>query len=558
MQVPNKNWIKEPDRRQMDSSFFNSFKVPRDDKRIITLCRPFVVLSKNSYSTPITLPLGLAYLGAVLEKAGYKCKIIDATGESYPVKIRRSQDNKYNIQGLTAEEIIEKIDSNTFILGITLMFSLEWFSHRFFIEKIKKKFPNIIIVVGGEHPSAIPEYVLRDCPSIDYIIRGEGEISMLEFSYSIFSGRDVSKIPGLCFVDKDNKFRDNGLSKRIEHIDTLPRPAWHLLKPKNYFNDFFTFGITSGRTMPILATRGCPYQCTFCSSPSMWTTRYIMREPKEIVNEIEWLKKEYDANNFEFFDLTAIIKRSWILDFCKELTDRKIIDITWQLPVGTRSESLDEETLQALYDTGCRFIKYAPESGSEKSLNMIKKRVKLTRLNDSVKTANKIGHITSLNFIIGFPHETLIDILKTIFFGIYSAIRLGVADINYSVFVPYPGSEIFENLVKEKKIQVTDSYLETLHMQLDITTSESYCENVSGKMLRFLRFLVFSLSYIAIYISRPKRIVMLIKNIFRKKFLANNLFEQRVYDIYRRFKLNTAAFESSNPKKDESHPAEKH
>ena len=441
VQVPNKNWIKEPDRRQMDSSFFNSFKVPRDDKRIITLCRPFVVLSKNSYSTPITLPLGLAYLGAVLEKAGYKCKIIDATGESYPVKIRRSQDNKYNIQGLTAEEIIEKIDSNTFILGITLMFSLEWFSHRFFIEKIKKKFPNIIIVVGGEHPSAIPEYVLRDCPSIDYIIRGEGEISMLEFSYSIFSGRDVSKIPGLCFVDKDNKFRDNGLSKRIEHIDTLPRPAWHLLKPKNYFNDFFTFGITSGRTMPILATRGCPYQCTFCSSPSMWTTRYIMREPKEIVNEIEWLKKEYDANNFEFFDLTAIIKRSWILDFCKELTDRKIIDITWQLPVGTRSESLDEETL---------------------------------------------------------------------------------------------------------------------HMQLDITTSESYCENVSGKMLRFLRFLVFSLSYIAIYISRPKRIVMLIKNIFRKKFLANNLFEQRVYDIYRRFKLNTAAFESSNPKKDESHPAEKH
>ena len=161
----------------------------------------------------------------------------------------------------------------------------------------------------------------------------------------------------------------------------------------------------------------------------------------------------------------------------------------------------------------------------------------MPRLNDSVKAANKIGHVTSLNFIIGFPHETLTDILKTIFFGIYSAIRFGVADINYSVFVPYPGSEIFENLLKEKKIQVTDNYFETLHMQFDITTSESYCENVSGKMLRVLRFLGFSLSYITIYISRPKRIFMLVKNIFSEKFSANNLFEQRVYDIYRRFKL---------------------
>ena len=536
LQVPNKNWIKELDHRHMDSSF-SCFKAPKNDKRIITLCRPFVVLSKTSYSTPIILPLGLAYLGAVLEKAGYKSKIIDAIGDTHPIKIRRSQDNKYNIQGLTSGEILEKIDPNTFIIGITLMFSLEWFAHRLFIEKIKKQFPKVIIVVGGEHSSAVPEYVLRDCPSIDYVIRGEGEFSMLEFSYLMFNGKDVSNIPGVCFVDKENKFIDNGLSKRIEHIDTLPRPAWHLLKPENYFNDNFAFGLSGGRNMPILATRGCPYQCTFCSSPSMWTTRYIMRIPKEIVDEIEWLNKEYKANNFEFFDLTAIIKRSWILEFCNELTKREIKNITWQLPVGTRSESLDEETLQALYNTGCRFIKYAPESGSERSLNMIKKRVKLNRLNQSVKIANKIGHATSLNFIIGFPHETIIDCLKTIFFGIYSALRFGVSDINYAVFVPYPGSELFENLKKEKKIEVNDDYFKALHMQSDIVITESFCENISGKMLRFLRFLGFSLSYIAIYISRPKRILTLLKNIFREKFFASNLLEQRVYDIFRRFKL---------------------
>ena len=109
-QVPNKNWIKELDHRDMDESF-SSFRAQKNDERIITLCRPFVVLSKTSYSTPITLPLGLAYLGGVLEKAGYKTNIIDATGEQKSVKIRRSEDNLYYLQGLTTEEILKRIDS---------------------------------------------------------------------------------------------------------------------------------------------------------------------------------------------------------------------------------------------------------------------------------------------------------------------------------------------------------------------------------------------------------------------------------------------------------------
>ena len=536
--TPNKNWVKELDPRHMDSTL-SSFLAPRNDERIITLCRPFAVLTKNSYSSPVSLPLGLAYLGGVLEKAGYKIKIIDATGEQKPAKVTRSSSNLFNIQGLTSKEILEKIDPKTFIFGISLMFSAEWFAHRPLIEEIKKKYPNIIIVAGGEHSSAIPEYILRECPSIDYIIRGEGEFSMLEFSYNLFNGKSVSDIPGIHFINKENKFVDNGLSKRIEHIDTIPRPAWHLLNPQNYFTDFFTVGLAKGKlkNMPILATRGCPYQCTFCSSPTMWTTRYLMREPKEIVDEIEWLIKEYGANDFEFFDLTAIIKKSWILEFCNELKKREISNITWQLPIGTRSEALDEETLKAIYDSGCAYICYAPESGSEKSLNMIKKRVKLDRLTKSITAAAKIGHTVKLNFIIGFPHETLIDCLKTIFFGVYCSLRFGVADVNLAIFSPYPGSELFEKLKKEKKLSLDDNYFKNLSYQA-VTVTDSYCNHVSGKMLSFLRFLGFSLSYIAIYISRPKRIYNFLKNFFRKNFFASNLFEQRIYDFYVRLKLN--------------------
>ena len=537
--TPNQNWVKELDPRQMDSTL-SSFIAPKNDKRVITLCRPFVVIPKTSYSSPVTLPLGLAYVGAVLDKAGYKTKIIDATGEQQPVKIRRSNNNLFNLQGLTTEEIIERIDPNTFIFGISLMFSSEWFAHRALIEEIKKKYPNIIIVAGGEHATAIPEYILKNCPSIDYIIKGEGEFSMLEFSYNLFHKKSTSDIPGICFIDKENKFVDNGLSKRIQHIDQLPRPAWHLLKPENYFTNSFTIGLAKGklRNMPILATRGCPYQCTFCSSPSMWTTRYVMRDPKEIVDEIEWLTQKYDANDFEFFDLTAIIKKSWILEFCDELKKRKINNITWQLPVGTRSEALDEETLKAIYDSGCAYICYAPESGSEKSLNMIKKRVKLDRLIESIKAAVKIGHTVKLNFIIGFPHETLGDCLKSIFFGIYCSFRFGIYDVNYAMFSPYPGSELFNQLKKEKKVDLDDSYFKKLMAYMDITQAHSYCEHVSGRTISVLRFIGFSLSYFGIYISRPIRIVRLLKSFSQKEFFPSNLFEQRVYDFFTRLKLN--------------------
>ena len=119
----------------------------------------------------------------------------------------------------------------------------------------------------------------------------------------------------------------------------------------------------------------------------------------------------------------------------------------------------------------------------------------------------------------------------------YCAFRLGVSDILFSVFVPYPGSELFEKLKKEKKLKMNDLYFEKLHAQFDLTKPDSYCENVSGRTLIFLRFLGFSLSYLTIYISRPQRIFKLLKNMFRNKFFADNLLEQRLYELYLRFRL---------------------
>ena len=131
----------------------------------------------------------------------------------------------------------------------------------------------------------------------------------------------------------------------------------------------------------------------------------------------------------------------------------------------------------------------------------------------------------------------MIDCLKTIFFSVYCSLRFGVADVNLAIFSPYPGSELFEKLKEEKKLNLDDNYFKNLSYQ-DVTQTFSYCDHVSGKMLSFLRFFGFALSYITIYISRPLRIYNLVKNFFRKDFLPSNLFEQRIYDFYIRSKLN--------------------
>ena len=262
-----------------------------------------------------------------------------------------------------------------------------------------------------------------------------------------------------------------------------------------------------------------------------------MRDPVELVDEMEWLIKEYKANDFEFFDLTAIIKKDWIIEFCNELKKRELNDITWQLPVGTRSEALDEEVLKIIYETGCRFVCYAPESGSTKSLKMIKKRVKLDRLIKSVKSSVKIGHTTKLNFIIGFPHETLLDCLKTISFALYCALRFGISDILFSTFTPYPGSELFDQLHKNGQISnLDDKYFYNLSSNSDIFNSHSFSKHVNTAMLAFYRLGGMSMFYIISFLLHPKRLFRLFSNVINKR--EESKLDMALIQMIDRFKRN--------------------
>ncbi|MBF0196203.1 MAG: radical SAM protein, partial [Planctomycetes bacterium] len=162
----------------------------------------------------------------------------------------------------------------------------------------------------------------------------------------------------------------------MSDFQNLPRPAWHLVPIENYRNSPTSHGINRGFSMPMLASRGCPFQCTFCSSPKMWTTRYIMRDYIDVVDEVEELVNKYGIEGVDLCDLTAFTQKAWVASFCKEILKRNI-SVYWQLPSGTRSEALDEETLNYLYQIKCHDMVYAPESGSEKTLQQIKKKIHL-------------------------------------------------------------------------------------------------------------------------------------------------------------------------------------
>ena len=501
--------------------------------RVVTLVAPPLYFSKNSYSTPLTMPLGLAYLGAVLERAHYRVKIIDCPGGDAN-HISLISNGRFKVLGLDEQRSIELIDRDTDIIGVSIMFSQEWPQVRDYINRIRRAFPHAKIIVGGEHPTAMSEYTLRDCPAIDYVVRGEGELTLLEVVSLLRSGKPVQGVSGVAYL-ADGNFLQPPLSPRLADIKQMPWPAWHLIDVEPYFQPNFTMGISHGRNIAMLATRGCPYQCTFCSNPSMWTTRYVMRSVSEVVDEIVDHITKYRVNNIDFYDLTAIVKRDWILEFIAELEHRSI-RISWQLPSGTRSESLDEEVIKGLARTGCEFLVYAPESGSQDTLDMIKKRVNLQNLQKSIAIAVKNGITTKVNFIIGFPFESRVDIFKTLLF-VWKLALMKVHDCNISAFAPYPGSELFDELQRENAFgKIDDEYFATLMTQFDFTVTKTFCRHVRSWEILFYRVAGMMIFYVLSYLRSPGRLVRLVKSIFQIRFQPRSLFEQRVYDLIVRAK----------------------
>jgi len=445
-------------------------------------------------------PLGLAYIAAAIKDAGLPYTVIDGTGEALDAISPYPRRGDFMIQGLPFDEIARRIPTTTRIIGLSCMFSTLWPLTRDLADCIRARFPDAILVLGGEHGTAVPELVLRTSP-FDIVILGEGEETFVGLAKAVSAGDPWHGLSGLAYLDGET-FRNNGLSARNRKIDDIALPDWGSFPLEEYISRHQINGINIGRSMPLLSTRGCPYQCTFCSSPGMWTTRYITRDPVKVADEIELYKNKYNVVNFDFQDLTAVVKRKWVVEFSRELIRRRL-NVTWQVPSGTRSEVFDEEVADLLYESGCRAMAFAPESGSPEILEKVKKQVNLDHMLLAMRIAVRRGFKLSCFIVIGFPDDTPATLRQTL--GLIRRMAvLGVHDVAVSKFVPYPGSHLFKRLQQEGRIAVDDEFFLS-PMDFYTQKAPSYSAHVTTRHLYFAMLWMFVNFYIISFACRPFR-----------------------------------------------------
>ncbi len=475
----------------------------------ISLVRPPIVVPTWNQAALVTPPLGLAYVAGALDCAGYEVTVVDAVGEAIDQRTPWGRDCL--LFGLAPDEIVERIPRHTQIIGLSAGFTFEWPICRQLIWQIRERFPGALLVVGGEHATAAPELTLSEAPA-DVCVLGEGEQTMLELARRSSGGRfDPATIAGIAYRTGGGAVVRTAPRERISDLDSIPWPAWYLLPIEQYLDRRLGFGVDRGRSMPLLASRGCPYQCTFCSSPAMWTTRWSVRSVDNLLLEMQYYQRRYGIENFDFYDLTAIVRKSWIKQFCQTIIERKL-KFSWQLPSGTRSEAIDAEVAPLLFAAGCRNLSYAPESGSPAVLERIKKRIEPQRMLHSMSASVRAGINIKCNIMLGFPGETWREVAQSLAF-IARMAWVGAHDLSIWAFSPYPGSELFDELRAAGQIELDDDYYDQLRSYADAAATRSFSRHIGHTQLKAVRWLGVLVFYLLSWLRRPWRPLRLAANL---------------------------------------------
>ena len=410
----------------------------------VCLINPPRIHPKGWGKPTVYQPLAVAYVAAVLEKQ-HKVKIIDAPTEGWK---NFEQIDETNCRvGLTNKQISDKVKKwSPDVVGIHIPFS-GWSKAAFEVATtIKEDENDIPIVLDGLHPSARPIESLSH-PNVDYVIRGEGEYSMSELVNALEQGKtnDLKKIEGIGFIKNGNPII-TAPRPEIQDLDSLPFPARHLLPMDTYFEavkENPIRGIIRKRYAIMITSRGCPHQCVFCSNHIVMGKKWRGRSPEKVVEEIEELVRTYRIKQIDFFDdnMTLIKKRA---EKICDLIIEKDIDIEWFVPTGVRADTLDENLLKKMKASGCRGLRFAPESGVQRVVTqIIGKNLNLKDIEKAIVLTKKVGIKVGIFFILGLIGETKQDMEDTIKYA-YKLRKLGADNFHFSIATPLYGTELYE------------------------------------------------------------------------------------------------------------------
>ncbi|MBF0594822.1 MAG: B12-binding domain-containing radical SAM protein [Candidatus Omnitrophica bacterium] len=454
--------------------------------------------------------LGILYVASALRAAGHEVDVIDMCAEG----IDRLEviDDRFVQYGLSFDDLRNRLKSSD-VIGFACMFSQDWPFHRRLISYVAKIASESVIFAGGEHVTALPEFCLEDCLDLDYCILGEGECSAVAFLDALSSGLSLDRVPSIVARKVDGAgFLRTARLPRICNVDKIQPPAWDLIPLENYLSRGLNYHLSRGRTIPVIATRGCPYQCTFCSNARMWGHQWVERSASKLLDEIEGYVDTFKADNFVFSDLTAVVSATEMQSFCKGILDRNL-KFTWQLPT-LRTEALDKELLSLMFKAGCRELDVAIESGSKKVLESVNKRNDPRRMARVVRAAVSVGMNVSTNIVIGLPDEKWMDLWRSYVLLMTLAVQ-GMHEVNVFPFVPYPGSKLFYDLLEQKRIKLDDAFFFSLFGYADLSRSVSWSDNFNPRVLGFMRIFFMASFYCVMFVTHPVRLARFIANAIR-------------------------------------------
>ncbi len=399
-------------------------------------------------------PIGLMYVAAALEKAGFEVQMLD----NYLMK-----KSVVEIQQLVA-----KLQPQ--IVGITCGSA----TYPLCIETakaIKKILPNCKIVVGGWHASYMPDSLLAN-PEIDYVVMGEGERAITQLAQAITTGCEPAALtlPGVgCRRAGTNILNP---PKYIENMDEIPYPARHLLPLELYDRTIEFLGAKPADVMSI--SRGCVFNCGFCETRKLWGNICRGFSPKRVIGEIQDLQNRYGTKGIYFINDNFTLRKKETTELCNLMIENKL-DLEWVC--DTRVDLVNEELLALMSKAGCKTIWFGVESASSKILQRIGRNTTPHQVEEAFKLCKKNNIKVACSFMLGLPDETIKDMEASLKF----AKKLDSDWCQFNIFIAYPDSKLYQELLETGKYTKLDDFL------LSVKTDEFDYNSLLAVQRRFFK-----------------------------------------------------------------------
>jgi anaerobic magnesium-protoporphyrin IX monomethyl ester cyclase len=445
--------------------------------KVVLILAPFDQLKAAGFKSVMvkrvygySVPLGIAYLAAMLEQAGHDVSVLDPCPDK-----------------LSINEIVDWILSQRpDVLGISTLTHMSQQAYHL-ANEAKRRMPMVPIMLGGAHCTSFPETVMPECPNIDVVVIGEAEERIVPLVEALHQGDSLDFIPGLIFKDaKTGRIRDTGAPQQVRDLDSLPFPA-RLLFDHSKYNPF-PDQVRKSPVTNLITSRGCSWRkCKFCFEGGKYMPQYRRRSPENVIEELTTVKKQ-GFEGVAIWDDNFCVSEKWISKFCKLLRESRL-NLTWSC--YGRVDQITEQMICDISSAGCFSIYFGFESGDQSVLDFIQKGTTLDQARKAISACRRAKIELRGSFIFGMPGDTPELAKKSIRF----ARELDLDFVKFMLYTPEQGTELYEAAMACGRI-VNEGFLGSLTRATYVPKGYESVEQLEEIALRANRSYVFRPAFV--------------------------------------------------------------